>query len=797
MKKYIIALALILIFAGFPGTFYLHSEGNDETADSSTGAMADTDSDIMHPKFSLLDKDGNVIKDPSGLISTERTCGQCHDTRYINNHNLHYNDKVKADCIICHFKESKMDGDYAEANQRIQLPTDLNCSYCHGIVHMGTEPASIPPDYTDVIDYTKGKKFYNITQRTGVILSYQDMSHSALNLKDKGTLTFAWDVHSDRELNCISCHFIQNDPRYCGRTKSKLDHLTRDPRKITPPHQFLKRPHHDLNNAECTCCHNPFVIHKDMPYKKRHLEVLSCQSCHIPDIYGPAFRSVDMTVVTLKNTPRVEFRGVDESLSHGDSLNTKYYEGYRPFLFPHKNEDNGYNISPFNFVTRWFWKSGKTGATVPPEMLQAVYLDGNGYTADILEKFDSNKDKKIDNHELVLDTEEKINFIRQKLENAGFEEPLIQGTVNAYKINHGVVDADQMKRDCSACHAEKSGFGRDVVLAVNSPAGILPLMAADKNFQPLIDGTITRNENGEIVINRTTAVTGHYIFGHSRIKTLDRVGLWIFLISLLLVILHGGARYITSLKNPHPHVASKKVYMYRFYERLWHWTMAAGVLVLAFTGLEIHYSSTFTFFGLESAVRVHNVLAAILVINAGLSLFYHLTTGEIKQFFGFNRKFIQETLVQAFYYIYEIFKRKPHPINKSLERKLNPLQQLTYIGLLNILLPFQAITGILIWGADKWSFFSRDLNSLTFLAPIHNLGAWLFLTFLVVHIYLTTTGHTVLSNITAMITGYDQVEEGEPDEEHLTLMNMRVLDLAGTLIGKLAGRKKMEVPNGK
>lgn len=794
MKTTIFTLLLVIAFAAPLGTVSLWAENIDNNIDNKIDNKIDDNidknMDTMHPKFSFLDKDGNIVPDIGGVISTERSCGQCHDTQYINDHNLHYNEKVKADCIVCHFKESKMSGDYTEGHLRIHLPTDRNCSYCHGIVHTGGDPLAIPGDYTGTVDYTDGKKYYNITQNTGVVLSHQDLSYSAINIKDKTNREFAWDVHSKRRLTCISCHFIRNDPRYCGQIDSPLDHLIKDPRKISPPRQYLKRPHHDLNNAQCTCCHNPFRVHKDMPYKKRHMEVLSCQSCHVPEIYGPAFRTVDQTVVNLDLSPRIELRGVDEAKSHAGSLNTKYYKGYLPFLFPHKNKNNGYNISPFNFVTRWYWKSGKTGKPVPPDVLQNVYINGSGYAGDVLAGFDADQNKKIDARELVLDTEEKINLIKKKLAEAGIEEPVIQGRVNAHKINHGVVDAKQMKRDCIACHAEESRFGRDVVLAAFAPAGITPQFASED--LPLIDGEITRNDKGEFILKRTSSVTGHYVFGHSRIKALDRIGLWLFILSVFFVLVHGGVRYIYSLKHPHPHGETKKVYMYRFYERLWHWTMATGVLVLAFTGLEIHYSGSFTFLGLDTAVRTHNVLAAILVINAALSLFYHLTTGEIKQFFRFNRKFFHETVVQIFYYIHDIFKRRPHPINKSRDRKLNPLQQLTYIGLLNILLPFQVITGILIWGLDKWPELSGNVNGLAYLAPIHNLGSWLFLAFLAVHIYLTTTGHTVLSNIKAMVTGYDEVVEGEPDHEHLTLMDMKVMDLTGTLIGKLAGKKITE-----
>jgi thiosulfate reductase cytochrome b subunit len=49
----------------------------------------------------------------------------------------------------------------------------------------------------------------------------------------------------------------------------------------------------------------------------------------------------------------------------------------------------------------------------------------------------------------------------------------------------------------------------------------------------------------------------------------------------------------------------------------------------------------------------------------------------------------------------------------------------------------------------------QGLGGLSLLAPLHNLGSWLFLTFVVVHVYLTTTGHTVTSNLKAMATGWD------------------------------------------
>jgi thiosulfate reductase cytochrome b subunit len=325
-----------------------------------------------------------------------------------------------------------------------------------------------------------------------------------------------------------------------------------------------------------------------------------------------------------------------------------------------------------------------------------------------------------------------------------------------------VVELLHAKMDCSDCHAPDGKFGQGAMLSGKSPLGITPQFS--KNNLPLIDGNIIRDNKGQVFLKRNAHLPGYYILGHSRIDWLSRLGYLIFFLVLFAVIVHAVFRYLSSLKHNSNSVVTKPVYMYRFYERLWHWTMAACIILLAFTGLEIHHTGNFTFFGLEYAAAIHNILAALLIINAFLALFYHLTTGEIRQFFRFNRYFVKEAAAQLFYYLRGIFKGDPHPIPKSMERKLNPIQQVVYTGLLNILLPFQVISGILMWGVDKWPSLSEKLGGLTYLAPVHYLGTWLFLSFLVVHIYLTTTGHNLFSNIRAMITGYDEVEEVDNEQ---------------------------------
>ena len=198
--------------------------------------------------------------------------------------------------------------------------------------------------------------------------------------------------------------------------------------------------------------------------------------------------------------------------------------------------------------------------------------------------------------------------------------------------------------------------------------------------------------------------------------------------------------------------------MYTVYERLWHWLQTAVILLLTFTGLIIHKPEMFGAFSFRYVVQVHNVLAAILVANAVLAVFYNLASGEIRQYLPQPRGFFNQMTVQALFYLRGIFKGEEHPFEKTPERKLNPLQQVTYLGLLNVLLPLQIITGILMWGAQRWPNISAQLGGLPFLAPFHTMIAWLFSTFIVMHVYLTTTGSTPMANIKAMMMGWDEVE---------------------------------------
>ncbi len=204
--------------------------------------------------------------------------------------------------------------------------------------------------------------------------------------------------------------------------------------------------------------------------------------------------------------------------------------------------------------------------------------------------------------------------------------------------------------------------------------------------------------------------------------------------------------------------------MYPLYERIWHWVQALCMIILIVTGFNLHFPGRLPLLEYKVAFWVHVVFGFILIGNTIFGIIGFLATGDIRQFFPRNLKeYPRKAIKQARFYALGIFRGEPHPVEKTREEKLNPLQQPAYMGLVFFLLPFQAITGLLVWGPDEFQGIRNALGGLKVLLPLHMAGAWLFLAFLVMHLYLTTTGHSLFAYTKAMITGWEDVEGGKEE----------------------------------
>ncbi|PSW10320.1 cytochrome B [Photobacterium rosenbergii] len=189
--------------------------------------------------------------------------------------------------------------------------------------------------------------------------------------------------------------------------------------------------------------------------------------------------------------------------------------------------------------------------------------------------------------------------------------------------------------------------------------------------------------------------------------------------------------------------------IYKRFERFWHWSQSLLMLAMLVTGFEIH--GFFSWLGFEQALLWHEVGALALIILWLFAIFWHFTTGEWRQYIPTTEKL----MAVIRYYSKDIFFGKPHPYKATPDRKHNPLQRFSYLGFKLLLAPVIWLSGLLLLAYP----FGLEVFALSTLSNVHLATAFLILIFLIVHIYMTTTGPTPLSHIKTMVTGYEEPHE--------------------------------------
>ena len=135
---------------------------------------------------------------------------------------------------------------------------------------------------------------------------------------------------------------------------------------------------------------------------------------------------------------------------------------------------------------------------------------------------------------------------------------------------------------------------------------------------------------------------------------------------------------------------TERVYLFKGFERFWHWSQALLVMTLLFTGFEIH--GTYKALGFARAVDIHTLGAWSLVGLWVFAVFWHLTTGEWRHYIPTTGKL----LAMARYYSSGIFRHEPHPFRPTAGNKHNPLGRLG--------LPIEAARAILFLASPLASY---------------------------------------------------------------------------------------------
>ena len=198
-----------------------------------------------------------------------------------------------------------------------------------------------------------------------------------------------------------------------------------------------------------------------------------------------------------------------------------------------------------------------------------------------------------------------------------------------------------------------------------------------------------------------------------------------------------------------------QVKLFTGFERFWHWSQMLLIFGLLFTGFAIH--GTHQLLSFEQAYQTHLVLAWTLIGLWVLAIFWHLTTGEWRQYVPTTKGLVPMIL----YYAYGIFSGEAKPYTTTRLAKHNPLQRLAYLGFKVLIAPALWISGLLLMFFTSWKDGPLgDILSLELVAWVHVAAAFGLMVFVVGHVYMAaTTGHPWYAHLKAMVTGYEELED--------------------------------------
>ncbi len=293
--------------------------------------------------------------------------------------------------------------------------------------------------------------------------------------------------------------------------------------------------------------------------------------------------------------------------------------------------------------------------------------------------------------------------------------------------SHEVLPIDQAIRSCDACHD------------VNAPLIAEYVDQADSSFW----------------ITNPLLFKEAYVPGATRNRVVDGLLVGLFWLTVCGVLAHALLRILTRRNRPRMLAAVQKVRMYPVWLRLWHWSNAILIIVLSYTGVRMHFGPRRGgIMSFETAFDVHNLAGTLLVIVGVLYFVGNLIGRNQRQYLSKPRDGFRGVLRQARWYLLGIFKGEPHPYHASPEHKFNPLQHLTYTGVMYVMYPLLLLSGVALLFPDVMPRGVLGQPGVWWVAAIHWILSAAAILFLVGHLYLGSMGDKVRDLYAAMLDGH-------------------------------------------
>ena len=310
-------------------------------------------------------------------------------------------------------------------------------------------------------------------------------------------------------------------------------------------------------------------------------------------------------------------------------------------------------------------------------------------------------------------------------------------TPHTEEFTHEILAKEKSEQRCVACHR------RDSIL--------LTTLYVHR----------AREERSTYGFANSVILGENYVIGVTRNPLLDRLSLILLGLTVVGAVGHGLLRM--SFNKPRTLELIHRVYLYPVWLRLWHWFNAVLFVVLILTGLSMHFADAEQpIISFSLATTAHNIaglaLAACYIFFVAGNLFGKNGRHYIPQFRGL----IQRVIEQIRFYLFGIMRGEGHPFPATEESKFNPLQQLAYIAVMYALMPILVVTGILLQIPELVRGQVLGFGGVGLMAILHSLAAFFATVFMVVHIYLGSTGDKATTLYKSMINGWHEEFSHEP-----------------------------------
>jgi thiosulfate reductase cytochrome b subunit len=207
-------------------------------------------------------------------------------------------------------------------------------------------------------------------------------------------------------------------------------------------------------------------------------------------------------------------------------------------------------------------------------------------------------------------------------------------------------------------------------------------------------------------------------------------------------------------------MATKRIYLYPKWIRLWHMINALMFLVLLLTGISLHYATKGNnLIPFQISVGLHNACAIVLTINYGVFVLGNMFTKNGMYYRKWRKNLWPKLWKQFLFYAVGIFKGEPHPFPITKKQKFNPLQKVSYIFAMYFGMPLLIISGIALMFPEKISNTIFKISGLLFYDTLHIIVGFVLSIFLVIHLYTCTLGDKPGTLFKSMLNGYHEEHE--------------------------------------